>query len=235
MADQFSETQHKPLAYCLFDPEWHQGVVGLLASRIKEKQHRPVIVFAPSDNGEIKGSARSIADIHIRDVLARIAALKPHLLSKFGGHAMAAGLTLKRDDLNEFEVTLLSVLQQQVSDEILVQLYQSDGELAASDLSLHLAETLNQAAPWGQAFPAPQFHGDFYISQFRHVGAEQNHLRLSLKLDNGDIVTAMAFNQTAPNWLQQQATARLCYRLDVNTFRDLKSVQLIVADIQRVG
>jgi single-stranded-DNA-specific exonuclease len=234
LARQFNDTQDKPLAYCLFDQDWHQGVVGLLASRIKEKQHRPVIVFAPSENGEIKGSARSIAGVHIRDVLARVAAIKPQLLSKFGGHAMAAGLTLKRQDLNEFEDCLLSVLRQQVSDDLLVQYYQTDGELAASDLSLQLAETLNNAAPWGQAFPAPQFHGDFHITQFRHVGAEQNHLRLSLQLDNGEVVTAMAFNQIAPSWLEQGGTARLCYRLDVNTFRDEKSVQLIVEYIQAI-
>jgi len=235
LAEKFSDTQDKPLAYCLFDETWHQGVVGLLASRIKEKQHRPVIVFAPSENGEIKGSARSIPGIHIRDVLARVAALKPALLSKFGGHAMAAGLTLKLADLNEFEQTLISVLSEQVSDNVLVQHYQSDGELAESELSLQLAETLNQAAPWGQAFPAPQFHGDFDIENWRHVGSEQNHLRLTLRVNSTQQITAMAFNQTAPAWLDETRQARLCYRIDVNTFRDVKSVQLIVAEIQKVN
>lgn len=228
LAQQFSDDQAKPLAYCLYDKNWHQGIVGLLASRIKEKQHRPVIAFAPSEDGEVKGSARSIPGIHIRDVLARIAALKPQLLSKFGGHAMAAGLTLKEADLTEFEQLLNEVIADNVSDDALTQSYVSDGVLAHDTLLLSLAESLQYAAPWGQQFPAPQFHGDFVIENWRHVGAEQNHLRLTLRLDTGELVTAMAFNQTAPDWFDAGIEATLCYSLSINTFRNTKTLQLLI-------
>jgi single-stranded-DNA-specific exonuclease len=231
LSDQFSESDDKPLAYCLFDHAWHQGVVGLLASRIKEKQHRPVIVFAPGDNGDIKGSARSIPGIHIRDVLARVAALKPNILSKFGGHAMAAGLTMKQTHFAEFEQILSSVLQQDVDDSVFIQQFQSDGILNDTDLSIQLAEHLINAAPWGQAFPSPQFHGEFEMVNWRHVGAEQNHLRISLRLNTGEVVTAMAFNHVAPDWFHGARSVTLCYQLDVNLYREQKSVQLLVKHI----
>jgi single-stranded-DNA-specific exonuclease len=231
IAEQFNESEDKPLVYCLFDQTWHQGVVGLLASRIKEKQHRPVIVFAPGDNDEIKGSARSIPGIHIRDVLARVAALKPHILSKFGGHAMAAGLTLKQSHLTEFQQALFSVLQQDVDESVFIQQFQSDGRLNDTDLSVQLAENLVHAAPWGQGFPSPQFHGDFEMVSWRHVGAEQNHLRISLRLSSGEVLTAMAFNQLAPDWFNDTTTIKLCYQLDVNSYREQKSVQLLVKHI----
>jgi single-stranded-DNA-specific exonuclease len=229
------DTEEQPLAYCLYDANWHQGVVGLLASRIKERQHRPVIAFAPGDEGEIKGSARSIPGIHIRDVLALVAAQNPELLSKFGGHAMAAGLTIKQHDLTEFENCLLEVLQSQVKPEVLEQSLNTDGEVEHKDISLALAELLPTAAPWGQGFPEPQFHGQFKVENIRTVGQEGDHLRLTLSLNNNRNITAMAFRQQQPDWLVQGGEAVVHYRLDVNEFRNQRSVQMLVENLLPVS
>lgn len=224
-------TEEAPLAYCLYDASWHQGVVGLLASRIKERQHRPVIAFAPGENGEIKGSARSIPGVHIRDVLALIASQNPELLSRFGGHAMAAGLTLKHKDLAEFERCFLAVLQSQIDPELLQQTITSDGELKLDEINVDIAALLATAAPWGQGFPEPQFHGRFVVSDIRTVGQQGDHLRLTLALGQYQTVVAMAFGQQQPDWLQQGDHALLVYRLAVNEFRQQRSVQLIVSHI----
>lgn len=219
----------QPLGYCLFDEQWHQGVIGLLASRIKEKQHRPVIAFAPGNEGEIKGSARSIPGIHIRDVLALVASQAPEgLLTRFGGHAMAAGLTLAKQDLEQFEVLFLSALEDMVDKNVLQQELVSDGELNSNEFTLELTELLATAAPWGQAFFEPYFHGEFTVKAIRSVGQQQDHLRLTVELDNGKQITAMAFRQYQPDWLKVGDKAVLCYRLSVNEFRGDKTVQMLV-------
>lgn len=225
------ETDKLPLAYCLYDESWHQGVVGLLASRIKERQHRPVFAFALGDDGELKGSARSIPGIHIRDVLALLATKNPQLLSKFGGHAMAAGLTLKEKDFKEFEQTLLLVLESQIEPAVLEQTLNSDGEIKPEDISLAIAELLPTAAPWGQGFPEPQFHGQFNVESIRAVGQEGDHLRLTLNLNNNRNITAMAFRQQQPDWLKEGGEAIVHYRLDVNEFRNQRSVQMLVENL----
>ncbi|MDH5357962.1 MAG: single-stranded-DNA-specific exonuclease RecJ [Gammaproteobacteria bacterium] len=227
------DVDDQPLAYCLYDPNWHQGVVGLLASRIKERQHRPVIAFAPGDDGEIKGSARSIPGIHIRDILALVASQKPELLTRFGGHAMAAGLTLKQDDLAEFEQCFLTALQSQVGPEVLQQTLNSDGEIDVNDMSLTIADLLPTAAPWGQGFPEPQFHGHFVVDNIRTVGQEGDHLRLTLRLSNGKTIVAMAFRQQQPDWLKQGDEVLIVYRLSANEFRNQRSVQLLVEKLLR--
>lgn len=224
-----------PLGYCLFDESWHQGVVGLLASRIKERQHRPVIAFAPGEQGEIKGSARSIPGVHIRDVLALIASQNPTLLTRFGGHSMAAGLTIKRDDLAEFERCFLAVLTSHVGPELLQQTITSDGELQSDEININIAALLATAAPWGQGFPEPQFHGRFIIKDIRAVGQQSDHLRLTIALGQYQTVVAMAFGQQQPDWLKQGAEALLVYRLSVNEFRDQRSVQLIVSHLLAVN
>lgn len=229
------DADNQPFAYCLYDPMWHQGVVGLLASRIKERQHRPVIAFAPGDDGEVKGSARSIPGIHIRDVLALVAANNQSLLSKFGGHAMAAGLTLKESDLKTFEHEFLKVLAEQVEPEMLEQNIHSDGEISHNDISLTVAELLPTAAPWGQAFPEPQFHGQFRVENIRTVGQEGDHLRLTLGLNNNRNIIAMAFRQQQPDWLNVGDEATVHYRLDVNDFRNQRSVQMLVENILPVS
>jgi len=233
MLDKMSFTQDdQPLGYCLFDSQWHQGVIGLLASRIKERQHRPVIAFAPGNEGEVKGSARSISGVHIRDVLALVSNHLPEgMLTRFGGHAMAAGLTLAEKDLDVFEQHFLSVLEQTIEPHELHQQIISDGELTADEISLELAQLLPTAAPWGQTFPEPQFHGCFTVTAIRTVGQQQDHLRLTVDSGNGEQITAMAFRQQKPEWLEQGGEALLRYRLAVNDFRQQRSVQMIVENV----
>jgi single-stranded-DNA-specific exonuclease len=221
-----------PLGYCLYDEQWHQGVIGLLASRIKERQHRPVIAFAPGNEGEVKGSARSIPGVHIRDVLVMVANQAPAgMLTRFGGHAMAAGLTLAMQDLPKFEQLFLSVLQQTIDPTVLHAELLSDGELPADDISLQLAEFLPTVAPWGQCFAEPQFHGIFTVTEIRAVGQQQDHLRLTVDAGNGQLVTAMAFRQLQPTWLTKGGKALIRYRLAVNDFRQQRSVQLLVDNL----
>jgi len=227
---QLNETT-QAAAYCLYDESWHQGVIGLLASRIKEKLHRPVIVFAPGEPGEINGSARSITGVHIRDVLVNVAAKYPDLILRFGGHAMAAGLILKQNDFSLFEQAFREAVQLSADPSVFERALYSDGELSAQELNLQLAEQLQVLAPWGQAFPEPQFHGQFVLQNYRHVGQQSDHLRLTVKLDDGREITAMAFRQTAPVWLQIGQKVGLHYRLDVNEFRQSKSLQLLVDNL----
>lgn len=232
MLDRLSlETDDQAPGFCLFDPDWHQGVIGLLASRIKEKLNRPVIAFAPGNEGEIKGSARSISGVHIRDVLARIASRQPDLLQRFGGHAMAAGMTIRQHDFESFSQAFEQVLTEMVEPEVYQLQLHSDGELADQDITLDLAETLPQAAPWGQAFEEPRFHGLFEVAEWRLVGQEQNHLRLSLNLSGRRQITAMAFRQGKPDWLERGETVLIRYRLAVNEFRASKTVQFLIDDI----
>ena len=230
------DANDSPLGYCLFNEHWHQGVIGLLASRIKERQHRPVIAFAPGNEGEIKGSARSIPGIHIRDVLALVANQAPaDLLTKFGGHAMAAGLTIAKQDLAAFEQHFLAALKQTVDPSVLQQQLLSDGELKPDEIALQLAELLPTAAPWGQTFTEPLFHGIFTIIAVRTVGQQQDHLRLTIDSGNGEPITAMAFRQQQPDWLEKGGQVLLRYRLAVNDYRQQKTVQMIVENILTVN
>lgn len=225
------ETENTAPGYCLFDSDWHQGVIGLLASRIKEKLHRPVIAFAPGNEGEIKGSARSIAGVHIRDVLARIASQHPELLQRFGGHAMAAGLTLKQTDFEAFSQAFEMALSEMVDPAVYQQHLDSDGELHHAEINLELAELLPHAAPWGQGFEEPRFHGLFEVADWRLVGQDQDHLRLSLKVADERQITAMAFRHGKPDWLERGTKVLIRYRLAVNEFRATKSVQFLVDDL----
>jgi single-stranded-DNA-specific exonuclease len=232
MLDKLSlETADQAPGYCLYDPDWHQGVIGLLASRIKEKLHRPVIAFASGNEGEIKGSARSIVGVHIRDVLARIASRHPQMLQRFGGHAMAAGLTLKQTDFEAFAKAFEAALTDMVDPTVYQQHLQSDGELEHAEINLDLAEILPNAAPWGQGFEEPRFHGLFEVADWRLVGQEQDHLRLSLSLTDKRQVTAMAFRQGKPDWLERGQKVMIRYRLAVNEFRATKTVQFLVDDL----
>jgi len=237
MLDNMSfDDNEPPLGYCLYDEEWHQGVIGLLASRIKERQHRPVIAFAPGNEGEIKGSARSIPGVHIRDVLALVANQAPlGMLTRFGGHAMAAGLTIAQQDLATFEQLFLSVLKQTIDPAVLQHELLSDGELTADEISLALAELLPQIAPWGQGFAEPQFHGQFTVTEIRPVGQQQDHLRLTVDRGDGKLVTAMAFRQQQPPWLNKGGKALIRYRLAVNDFRQQRTVQLLVDNLLQAG
>lgn len=217
--------QHKdvPLGLCIFQQDWHQGVVGLVASKIKDAVHRPVIAFAPeSDTSSVlKGSARSIPGVHIRDVLAHVDAMHPGLMIAFGGHAMAAGLSMQLDQLENFRHAFCNSLAQLVDANVLQRQIEVDGTLRQGDINLDLAMLLRDAMPWGQQFPEPLFRGQFRVLGQRVVGA--SHLQLQLLpvhegIDSeGDATPAIAFN-TEPEQIKGD-TVELLYRLSVNYFR----------------
>ncbi|MBV9574999.1 MAG: single-stranded-DNA-specific exonuclease RecJ [Gammaproteobacteria bacterium] len=215
-----------PRGICLFDASWHQGVIGILAARIKDKFNRPVIVFAPSQTGELKGSARSIADLHIRDALAFIDAQYPSLITKFGGHAMAAGLTIASSDLETFSKVFAEVVAQRVTAEALQHCVISDGELSEEEMNLEVATLLRDGGPWGQTFPEPLFDGTFRILEQRLIG--DKHLKLRL-IQNTKIIEAIAFFVDTTQWPNHRCELiRAAYRLDVNEYRSRVSVQLII-------
>ncbi|MGB0223601.1 single-stranded-DNA-specific exonuclease RecJ [Marinobacterium sp. xm-d-509] len=218
----------RPAGIALFNEQWHQGVIGILASRVKEKLHRPVIVFAPGDEGEIKGSARSIEGFHIRDGLDRIATEHPGLISKFGGHAMAAGLTISKADLARFETAFAAEVTRQTRKEDLDRVIETDGELAPNQFTMELAQMIQEAGPWGHQFPEPSFHGEFRLLQQRIVG--QKHLKMVLQEPTtGLALDAIAFNVESDIWPNASINrVRAVYRLDINEFRGQRSLQLMV-------
>jgi single-stranded-DNA-specific exonuclease len=216
-----------PAGVCLFDPAWHQGVIGILAARIRERVHRPVIAFAPATETEIKGSARSVPGLHIRDVLDAVAARHPGLVSKFGGHAMAAGLSLPRTHFDAFQRAFAEEVARHLDADDLHGEIHSDGTLAADDLTLDLAQQLRAAGPWGQGFPEPMFDGEFEVVNQRVVA--EKHLKLYLRAAPGaDPVEAIAFraleSATMPAW----SRIRAAYRLDVNEYQGNRSLQLVI-------
>jgi single-stranded-DNA-specific exonuclease len=222
-----------PVALCLFQSDWHQGVVGLLASRIKEKYHRPVAAFACGDNGQLKGSLRSVPGLHIRDALDAVATQNPGLISKFGGHAMAAGLTLEQSQLAEFEQAFQRQVAQCLSADDLQLKLITDGSLSAQQLAMPTAQLLRDAGPWGQQFPEPSFSGNFLIVQQRIVG--ENHLKLSLApQDQPDqVIDAIWFNIDTAKWPNPALTDVNCvFRLDINEFRGMEKVQLLIQHMQ---
>ena len=222
-----------PAALCLFQPEWHQGVVGLLASRIKEKFHRPVIAFARADDGQLKGSSRSIPGLHIRDALDAVAARHPGLISKFGGHAMAAGLSLEEDKLAQFEQAFQQQVEQSLSADDLQAKLVTDGELHNAEMSMHTAELLRDSGPWGQLFPEPCFEGLFLIKQQRIVGEKHLKLVLAPHSEPTRNIDAICFNVDIQEWPNDQAqTVRCVYRLDINEYRGQETLQLMVQFIQ---
>jgi len=221
-----------PRGLCLFDESWHQGVIGLVASRIKERAHRPVIAFAPASDAEIKGSARSVPGLHIRDALDAIAARHPQLLSKFGGHAMAAGLTLRRADLEKFRQAFDAEVSRHLSEDDLQGKILSDGELGAEELTLPLAELLRNAGPWGQGFPEPLFDGCFEVLSQRVVG--EKHLKMALRVPGQTrVVDAIAFNSVHEARIPAYARIRAVYKLDVNEYQGGRSLQLIIEYLEQ--
>ena len=226
-----------PAAICLYDDSWHQGVVGILASRIKEKFYRPVIAFAPSgtNDDEIKGSARSIPNLHIRDTLDAIATQYPDVLQKFGGHAMAAGLSLRTQDYKRFNTLFIAQVEKQLSAEDLQEVVFTDGVLSADELTLEMAYTLEQAGPWGQQFAEPLFDGCFYIVQQRLVGDKHLKLVLATDANKQQLVDAIAFNVDIKQWPNNSVEqVQLVYQMDINHFRGKESLQLLVKELQQV-
>ncbi|WP_442801898.1 single-stranded-DNA-specific exonuclease RecJ [Serratia rubidaea] len=217
-----------PYGLAMYHPEWHQGVVGILASRIKERFHRPVIAFAPAGDGILKGSGRSIAGLHMRDALERLDTLNPGLMMKFGGHAMAAGLSLEEARFDEFRQRFGELVGEWLDPAMLEGVIWSDGELAMQELTLETAELLREGGPWGQAFPEPTFDGKFRILQQRLVG--EKHLKLMVEpLGGGPLLDGIAFNVDTTLWPDSSVReVELAYKLDVNEFRGNRSVQLLI-------
>lgn len=219
-----------PLGVCLFDSGWHQGVIGILAARIKERFHRPVVVFAEDGSGEIKGSARSVPGLHIRDVIDAVAVREPGLISRFGGHAMAAGLSLKRSEMARFAAAFDAEVRYRLADDHLEPVLYSDGPLAAEDFGLELAESIQRGGPWGPGFAEPLFDGRFKVLQQRVVG--ERHLKLTLEIPGSEKrVGAIAFNIQLP-WQAPPAHVDLAYKLAVNHYQGSKSAQLIVEHLE---
>lgn len=225
------EQDSLPPALCLFDESWHEGIVGLVASRVKDTVHRPAIVFAPESGGGefLKGSARSVKGLHIRDVLAYMDAHHPGLISAFGGHAMAAGLTLPRDRLHTFQQGLDEAVIAVLGGAKLTGDLLTDGELHAEDLTLEFAFELERIGPWGQRFPEPLFDGRFRVVNTRIVGG--SHLKMVVQsLDGSEPLDAIAFNRL-PEDLPDTGSVRLLYRLGINRWRGNESCQLMVEEI----
>ncbi|MBL3557328.1 MULTISPECIES: single-stranded-DNA-specific exonuclease RecJ [Marinobacter] len=228
LASMSLDIEGLPWGLALFDTDWHQGVIGILAARIREQTHRPTIAFAPDDNGEdIKGSARSIPGLHIRDVLAVVDARHPGMMKKYGGHAMAAGMTLSRRDLDAFSEAFDRAVRDTLRAEDLEAAITTDGPLSPDELHLETATLLKRAGPWGQHFPEPLFDGNFRVVSQRIVG--ENHLKLVLQLEEGGaIIDGIAFN-TGPEVPDYTRTgARVVYKPDANTFRGRTNLQLLV-------
>ena len=222
----FESEETLPYGVCLFDTEWHPGVVGIVASRVKARLHRPVIAFAPDGDDALKGSARSVSGVHIRDALEAIATRHAGLLSKFGGHAMAAGLSLERVRFDEFRAAFDAEMRRHLGAGDLRGIISSDGPLEPADIGLALARELRRAGPWGQGFPEPVFDGEFEVMSSRIVG--DTHMKLSLRAGDGaEPVDAIAFN-ALEYWPKDAKVVRLAYKLDVNRFRGRETAQLVV-------
>ena len=221
-----------PHSIVLYQSDWHQGVLGILASRIKEQFHRPVIAFAQDQAGILKGSARSIPGLHIRDVLERVYSQHPDLILKFGGHAMAAGLSIPESRFDDFRQIFNQTVSELLAEDQLQGTIWTDGELNANLLNLATAETLRQGGPWGQAFPEPLFDGEFKILQQRLVGEKHLKMMVEPKL-GGPLLDAIAFNVDTRYYPDLSVkTARFVYKLDINEFRGNRDVQLLVDYIE---
>ncbi|MFU0872306.1 single-stranded-DNA-specific exonuclease RecJ [Kluyvera sichuanensis] len=217
-----------PGGLAMYHPEWHQGVVGILASRIKERFHRPVIAFAPAGNGQLKGSGRSIQGLHMRDALERLDTLHPGLMLKFGGHAMAAGLSLEEERFEEFQRCFGELVTEWLDPALLQGEILSDGELSPQEMTLEMAQMLREAGPWGQMFPEPLFDGRFRLLQQRLVG--ERHLKVMVEpVGGGPLLDGIAFNVDTAVWPDNGVReVTLAYRLDINEYRGNRTLQLII-------
>jgi single-stranded-DNA-specific exonuclease len=217
-----------PAGLCLYDEGWHQGVIGLVASRVKERVHRPVIAFAPADPGWVKGSARSVAGLHVRDVLDAVAAHHPGLLEKFGGHAMAAGMTLRAERLAEFGAAFANEVARAAGDDVLSGDLHTDGPLEAGEFNAETAAALREGGPWGSGFPEPAFDGRFAVLDTRVVGGR--HLKLKLRAPSGEMADAIAFRHlddpSAPA-LRPHVAVDLVYRASLDEYGGARRLQLV--------
>lgn len=217
----------------LYQPDWHAGVIGIVAGRVKEQVNRPVIALANDDNELLKGSARSVSGLHMRDLLERVHSLQPGILERFGGHAMAAGLTIKKENLTRFSELAEQVASEWLSEEQKQRVFWSDGELTTLQLSQDSVNMLQSAGPWGQQFPEPMFDGQFELVDQRIVG--ERHLKLVVRHPQGELLDAIAFNVDTQQWPAQQASVvELLYKPQLNHFRGRTNVQLLVEQIRAI-
>ncbi len=223
-----------PYALCLFDPDWHAGVVGLVAGRVKEQIHRPVVAFAPAEEGIVRGSARSVPGLHVKDILEAVVVRAPGLLHKFGGHAMAAGLTLSVERVSEFAALFASEVARVADPEMISGALLTDGSLTAAELSLETAAALREGGPWGSAFPEPCFDGQFTVLECRVL--KEKHLKLTVRPSKeAKPIDAIAFNWLVGGQRQPpriSAAVDLVYRLDVNEYQGLRRPQLMIEDLE---
>jgi single-stranded-DNA-specific exonuclease len=233
---KLGESSRLPYGIALFHRDWHQGVIGILASRIKETYHRPVIAFADAGEGVIKGSCRSIPGLHMRDTLDLIDTRCPDLILKFGGHAMAAGLSIRENQFERFSHLFDQVVRETLDESSLKGVLLSDGELLPEDFSLHTAEILRSGGPWGQAFPEPLFDGEFKVLHQKLVG--EKHLKVMLEpifqgFSSHKMLDGIAFNVDVRRWPDASVkTVHIVYKLDINEFRGNQSLQLFIEHIQ---
>ncbi|EFE06622.1 single-stranded-DNA-specific exonuclease RecJ [Citrobacter youngae] len=220
-----------PGGLAMYHPEWHQGVVGILASRIKERFHRPVIAFAPAGDGTLKGSGRSIQGLHMRDALERLDTLHPGMILKFGGHAMAAGLSLEEAQFERFQQRFGELVTEWLDPALLQGEVVSDGPLSAAEMTMEVAQMLRDAGPWGQMFPEPLFDGHFRLLQQRLVG--ERHLKVMVEpVGGGPLLDGIAFNVDTSCWPDNGVReVQLAYKLDINEFRGNRSLQIIIDNI----
>ncbi|MGI9333864.1 MAG: single-stranded-DNA-specific exonuclease RecJ [Gammaproteobacteria bacterium] len=236
--DSASAAQGLALGLCLYQPEWHQGVIGILAARIKDRLHRPVIVFADAGDGEpgqpqLKGSARSVSALNVRDAIDAVAVRHPGLVGRYGGHAMAAGLSLPRAHFEAFADAFDEEVRRHLRPDELNGTLETDGSLDGGEIDIRLAHAIRAAGPWGQDFPEPLFDGEFGIESRRIVG--EKHLKLTLRAPGARApVDAIAFNVTDGDWPSETRTVRCVYRLDVNFYRGSESAQLMVEHIEPI-
>jgi len=230
--ERMHQSDSLPLGLCLFDESWHQGVVGLVASRIKDRVHRPVIALARADEHSLKGSARSVAGVHIRDVLAAIASREPHLIEKFGGHAMAAGLSLPAAHLPALVAAFDAEVRRWLSPDDINGVLYSDGELQPDELTLGVAQVLRSSGPWGQMFPEPLFDGRFEVRKVKVLG--ERHLKLDVRNGSGgyEAIAFRHFDAADAPLIAADAHVQLAYRLDVNSYQGLERLQLVVEHLQ---
>ena len=227
---QLDETE-LPAALIMFEQHWHQGVIGIVAGRLKEQFHRPSIVFAADEDGiHIKGSARSIDGIHIRDAIEQVAEQYPHLVSHFGGHAAAAGLTLKKENFAEFKQVFEALIATMDADLFTATLW-TDGELSASAFQIETVDILQHLSPWGQKFPPPIFEGIFKIMDYRWL--KDVHLKLRVALENGQVIDAIAFNAADKYEFDPMKDTRLVYELDKNVFNGNVSLQMRIMHLEQ--
>ncbi|HHF0464651.1 TPA: single-stranded-DNA-specific exonuclease RecJ [Haemophilus influenzae] len=225
-----------PYGITLYQPDWHQGVLGIVSSRVKDQYHRPVIAFTQDSEGILKGSARSIEGLHMRDVLERIHSQHPNMILKFGGHAMAAGLSIREEHFADFQHIFNQTVADWFDEEHMQSIIWTDGELNSNEFNLETAELIKSVGTWGQGFPEPCFDGEFKILDQRAIGQNKNHLKMLLEPKQGGVLLdAIAFNintRLYPDLSIKQA--RLAYKLDINEFRGNRSLQLLVDYIEPI-